>query len=383
MKELKAIARRKTMPVSAENAAAPQQQMPGWEDFMAQKKNGIDGNGERKPATPEQKQRMDVRLEELGGLFADSDIRWMLLGAMNISLYRGEYIGMHVDTDIGVDEDDLDKLVSLLPSKGYALFRTIAQSGPIFFEFVSARDARKDPYKLMIAAVDESGRLRDITDVALNPIDVYPLKRTEEGHLVTLLGSKLPKEWGVPQPIEFHGVLINLSPPTRVALYKLNSGRPHDTKDLQLLVASGALKSADLAEIDRIVEEEFERTRAFMHHILKDAICDLPIQTTPDNVFQRFMNQLELAERIGNNKYLIEALRSFSSHVAIVEDRSLESLLNVALAMFGIEEGRHKKIGCLSRICGERNIEVDVTLPAGLSRGLKAAVEMTTAASRE
>ncbi len=67
------------------------QERDPFDDFLEH----IDQNAERREPTSEEKTRMDNNLIKLGQIFSDSNLNWQLDGALNISLMKGEYIGIH------------------------------------------------------------------------------------------------------------------------------------------------------------------------------------------------------------------------------------------------------------------------------------------------
>lgn len=96
-----------------------QEENPFWEEEgISLSENDI----ERRLCTKKEKEDLDKSIEQLGNLFADADFYWQLDGALNISLYRGEYIGVHKDIDLSIDFRDLEKIEPFLNQKGFGLF---------------------------------------------------------------------------------------------------------------------------------------------------------------------------------------------------------------------------------------------------------------------
>ncbi len=94
------------------------QELGSFDYFMA----NIDKNEERRTPTPEEKERMDASLVQLGKIFGSSNTRWHIDGALNISLMKGEYIGIHKDVDISIEKDEIEKVDGQLARNGYGLF---------------------------------------------------------------------------------------------------------------------------------------------------------------------------------------------------------------------------------------------------------------------
>lgn len=117
------------------------QERDPFDDFMEH----IDQNAERRAPTPEEKQRMDANLIKLGKVFEGSDIKWHIDGALTISLIKGEYIGIHKDVDISIEQGELEKVDGQLERSGYGLFLSYQKDpneprGKKIMERVGARE---------------------------------------------------------------------------------------------------------------------------------------------------------------------------------------------------------------------------------------------------
>ena len=82
----------------------------------------IEDHLDRRPPTPEEREKMDRELIDLGNLMKDSNVWWQLDGALNISLSEGDYIGVHRDIDVSFLREDIPKLETYLKERGYGLF---------------------------------------------------------------------------------------------------------------------------------------------------------------------------------------------------------------------------------------------------------------------
>ena len=83
-----------------------EQRRPAWESFA----DKIDENFERRRPSNSETVEMNERLHHLADLFRDSKVEWLLDGALNISLLKGDWIGFHKDVDVSVEKDQLEML---------------------------------------------------------------------------------------------------------------------------------------------------------------------------------------------------------------------------------------------------------------------------------
>lgn len=177
----------------------------------------------RRTPTFEEQEKMDESINKLGNLFEGSNVRWQLDGALNISIMKGDYIGVHKDVDLSIESDDLEKLNDQLGIRGYGLFlSTDHPTDPTKrqMEHVGAQQFREAPEaNLMIAAVNEDGKIKE--NETLNYVDVHLVKRDEQGNPLGPGGVKLPSKWYEPQLKKYQEVEINLSHPAKVAYFKI------------------------------------------------------------------------------------------------------------------------------------------------------------------
>jgi hypothetical protein len=231
------------------------QERDAFDDFAAH----IDSNFERRKPTPEEAQQMDVNLAKLGKLFESSDIGWQLDGGLNISLLKGEYIGVHKDIDISIEESDLAKFYDVLKQSGYGLFLSYPRNprkpgGRYVMERVEGlKPLENRRGELMIAAVDEQGKLRE---ESFNYPDVHLVKRNQAGRPIGWGGVELPEKWFGARIIELKGTKIHLSHPAKVAYFKIHDTRNYDLADLRALAETGEITTDDVAEIERVVNAE-------------------------------------------------------------------------------------------------------------------------------
>lgn len=239
--------------MSEERAEFHLQELPPWDDFEV---NSVDENYERRQPTPEQREQMIRTLEELGDLMAGTDARWQLDGAMNISLYGGDFIGVHKDTDISVEPEDLPSLEGHLLRRGFALFESQTRddvNGPRRLKRVSADQVRRSGGEnVAVNRVDERGKI--IPGGDLNSIDLHLIRRDAEGRGVGNKGTPLPERWMFPSQRGMSGgPEISTSHPARTLYYKLYQGRNYDFTDLDRLAETGVLTEQDIDEVEQVL----------------------------------------------------------------------------------------------------------------------------------
>jgi hypothetical protein len=171
---------------------------------------------------------MDRYLRDLGNLLKDSDVRWNIDGALNISLMRGQYIGVHRDIDISLEEEDLEKLDEALGKKGYGIFLSENlpddPEGKRKLERVGVTAARNEQNRhLVIAKINEQGAITP--GEQLNYLDVHLIRRGKDGRTMAGEGVAMPESWDEARAVEFNGTELRLSHPAKVAYYKLRQGR--------------------------------------------------------------------------------------------------------------------------------------------------------------
>jgi hypothetical protein len=159
---------------------------------------------------------MDRYLRDLGNLLKDSDVRWNIDGALNISLMRGQYIGVHRDIDISLEEEDLEKLDEALGKKGYGIFLSENlpddPEGKRKLERVGVTAARNEQNRhLVIAKINEQGAITP--GEQLNYLDVHLIRRGKDGRTMAGEGVAMPESWDEARAVEFNGTELRLSHP--------------------------------------------------------------------------------------------------------------------------------------------------------------------------
>lgn len=274
-----------------------------------------DQQGIRREPTMDEKEKMDKSLLALGRLFEGTGIRWQLDGALNISLMRGEYIGLHKDVDISIEADQIQLLEKKLEEQGYGLFVSYLKNpaqprGKKVMErvdasaFLKVAEANNETH-LKIAAVDEKGLIREAGD--LNFIDTHVVKRVD-GDPVGWGGVRLPQEWYDPEPLAFQGVELLLSKPAKVTYFKLHDTRVYDHMDLKLLAESGKMTMKDVEQVASVIDVE---QQVFMKHaevFFNSMFARLEPKMTKEQVQKAFVSDHVVEKRLADSAGQLDEL---------------------------------------------------------------------------
>lgn len=306
-----------------------------------------DKGDERREPTDAEREQMNENMQKLGNIFEGSDVSWQLDGALNISLMKGEYIGVHKDVDLTIDPDDLEKLEQQLFSKGYGLFLSSEHEDPKKrkMEWASAGEFREAPEEhLMIAAVDEQGKIRE--GESLNFLDVHLVKRDEEGRPLGFGGVPLPEKWYEPQQTTFQEAEINLSHPAKVAYFKLHGKRGFDQTDLRALAETGKLTMDDVNEIENVLKQEFENRKTAVSTIIERVAPNITKDSKPEEIYEVLIQDQDVAGRIKKEEDK-ERVRKLAELITEQDDKSSDNIKRVVLDAAGIEVGiseQHDKL---------------------------------------
>ena len=332
------------------------QERDPFEDFMGH----IDQDAERRKPTEEEKQRMDSNLIQLGKIFEGSDIKWQIDGGLNISLVKGEYIGIHKDVDISIEESELEKIDAQLKKTGYGLFLSHLKNpkepkGKKVMERVSAKkfsEAEQD--HLMIASVDEKGKIKE--GKTLNFIDVHLIKRNNEGKPTGWSGVELPEKWFEPQPTTFQGQEVNLSHPAKTAYFKLHGTRNYDQTDLQKLVETGSLTLEDVGEIQQAFNQESLIRKDEAETLIGRVADNLNPEMTADEIFEVFAEEPRIAKSL---EHISDQLKVLCQKVE-TSDKSKDVIMSLTAETFNFakaEAAQQNKIDELKRWV-EENMQI-------------------------
>jgi hypothetical protein len=301
----------------------------------------IDQNegGIRRIPKLEEREAMDSDINKLGKIFGGSNVRWQLDGALNISLMKGEYIGVHKDVDLSIEADDLEKLDDQLGQQGYGLFlstehptdktkRQMERVGPRQFREASGVHP-------MIVAIDEYGKIKE--NEKLNYIDVHLIKRDKEGNPLGHGGVKLPVKWCEPQPKEYQGTEINLSHPAKVAYFKIHGTRSLDANDLRILTEIGDLKVEDVDEISQVFEEEFSTRRQSAEAIVSGITAKITSKTSVEGIYEAFATEPTIAEKLERDGSIQVVLKELAKRISET-DKSSEQVKKLSFQIFNVEK---------------------------------------------
>ena len=337
-----------------------EQERPPWETFDTK----VDENFRRKEPTGPETANMNESLHQLAELFRDSQVTWLLDGALNISLFKGDWIGLHKDVDISVERDQLSQLEAEFEAKGYAMFFSIPPKdgkGNYTMRRVGADDfARAQESHLTIAAIDDDGRILD--DKALNYLDIHIIARDENGHAISPTGSILPEGWFRPLPLKTDsGDAINLSQPARIAYYKIRSEREYDFTDLERFAETGYLTEAGLDAVARVCQNDFQLGLEKGEREIGKVFTQMKPGATAEDVFGIFLTIPALAARISEHTEETYRLVARLYAEAYAQDGSggareaFESLLR-HYQIYEREEERQKRIDDLKTIAAAAKV---------------------------
>ncbi len=263
-----------------------------------------DTSEQRREPTSEEHERLDRNLAQLSELFAGSGVRWNLDGAINISLVRGEYIGIHKDVDISVETEDIAKLDEALGRKGYGLFLSYpkdpaAERSMNTMERVGAgRFSHEHSNNLMIAAIDEQGKIQESGGPQLNFIDVHLIERDETGNARGFGGVEIPNIWAEKIRTEYQGHELYVSHPAKVAYYKLHGVRAYDMNDVRLLCEAGVLSLNDAKDLRAIMEREFQTRNAGVAKLCEQFSGEMKPGMDAGQIEHIFLNNPAVAARL-------------------------------------------------------------------------------------
>lgn len=307
--------------------------------------DNIKENDERREATAEEKKIMDANLIKLGKIFKNSDLKWHLDGALNISLLKGEYIGIHKDVDISVEKFELRKLDNHLGKSGYGLFLSYSKNpgdpkSKKIMERVGADkfgEAQKDGF--MIASIDKDGKIDE--EENLNLIDVHIIERNSNGKPIGSNDTELPNEWFEARSIDFKGEKLNIAQPIKVAYYKLHGIRNYDKTDLKKLAETGELNLDDVNNLEKIFEEEFATTLPKIEAIFKPFEGKIDEKADSEEIFDFFIEELSKTRKIEEPDYPI--IKELSKQLSRSTDKSSKTMAKLTYQIAEIEKRNNSR----------------------------------------
>jgi hypothetical protein len=298
----------------------------------------LDTHDEIELPTDEERAKMDHDLKEFNTIFAESDIDYYIDGGLIVSMMRGEYMRTHKDIDISVARDDLEKLDKLLLSKNYGLFRVYPKNpndprSVNVFERMSGEDLHSGEEEfLMIASINEQGKINDDTRLNFMDVHVIETKKTQKG----FSGVELPQEWFRPRDVIFRGQKFKIAHPAILAYIKLHRKRPYDQTDLHNLAETDELSSVDIDAIERAIEQEFENNTTAVSNIIKRVAPNITQDSTAEDVFDALMQDKDVADRIKKEEDK-ERVHKLAELITRQDDKSSENIIRVVIDAAGVE----------------------------------------------
>ena len=241
------------------------EERPVWEEFLGGETNEA---GEYKEPTTQQKEKLQKRLKRLAEIFDGSDFPWVLDGGTNISLYGDKQIRDHKDLDIGILQNDIKRINTLLEANGFAIFFSFEESGRRLMRKLTKEEIN-NPQEILfegyltIGKVDEQGKTERSTNEPCNFMDLHVHQQDGQGNVLGFTGVKIPEKYFAPFKKEMPDEsIINLSQPIMVAYYKIHGNRDYDITDLKKLKPH--LNQESIFNLKQILDKEVEQ--------IKDAI---------------------------------------------------------------------------------------------------------------
>lgn len=301
-----------------------------FEEFFGEEGGLEKEDIERRPCTQKEKEKLDASIEKMGDLFAGADFFWQMDGALNVSLYHGDYIGIHKDIDISIDENEIDKVEEFLDKKGYGFFLSNwrEEDKPRVFERVSAEKIKKNKQHQIIASSINSDGSRVSAD-SLSNIDMHLIRRNEEGEYVGHEFTKLPKKWFKPKVISFHGRSINCSHPALVAYYKLFMDRAYDENDLKFLAQSGQLTERDVEDIENTFNSHIENLQEIIRGFVNRVFAQIIELENSEEIFNVMINDELVQDMRRDHPELPKWIKDLADKFVNEADKTPEKLAGI------------------------------------------------------
>lgn len=312
------------------------EQINPWDDLGENFKDMT----ERRKIKPEEAEKINLSLKQLGKIFNESGVNWHLDGALNISLMKGEFIGMHKDIDISIERNNLEKLEAFLNKKEYAFFHSYysQETDKNIMRRVGHSDVGKSMHgNYLIASINKEGKL--IKRDNLSTIDLHITERNTKGLPINKLGIELPEKWHNPQQTIIMSETINLSHPALIAYHKLQFWREYDMKDLYILAELNKLTLEDVNEIRDVIEKNLSVAEQMGEKIMSEIADQIKKDSTLDEIFNKLSSHPALKDFSKNKK---EALLNFAQKIFESEDKSNDSILKLAYVYFEVDKRRQQ-----------------------------------------
>lgn len=227
----------------------------------------VRGLSEEKP-TPEREKMILEKLDEFARIFDDAGINYVLDGALNISLYGQKFFREHRDIDFSVFSKDMPKLAEALEASGYALFKFPKNTDERLKEGVLPHELmRPDEIDISKIARERTFFLKvkenfEIDTKNYECFDIHALDQNENGDIVRLNGTVIPKELYADNPKyeTVSGKQIQLSHPVILVYFKFLEGRDHDLNDLEYALKEGFVSKEDLQKASNLLKQDEEKS---------------------------------------------------------------------------------------------------------------------------
>jgi len=296
---------------------------------------------ERRQLSEKEEEILDRKLQKLSQLMNGAEVQWRMDGAINISVMRRKYIGIHKDVDISIDDKEVEKLDEYLGRNGYGLFIKIEKKeGLKKMVRVNASDFRnKGNQCCEIAAIDEYGRI--IENEALRFIDVHIVDTNDSGEYLMGDGTVFPKKWFNPIKTEFHGAELNLSHPAKIVFFKLNTGRPYDEADIKILVSLGKISKDDITDMKKIFSSSLKNQFSKSIEILREVYKNLSGSENSEQITSALLQHPEIAKYIENPNDL-QAIRKIAEEFSLQDDVSFDKFKDIAFKFSEVEDQKRQ-----------------------------------------
>jgi len=327
------------------------EERPFWGEFRG---GEIDKVGEYRKPTPEQKERLEKRLERLSEIFENADFQWYLDGAINISLYKDEQIRDHKDLDISVFREDLAKLNELLAEQDFTIFVNYEENGKRLMRKITVEElATLEKPDLSICKTGPDGKIQRNTEDPFNFVDLHIHSKDAEGNTVVFYnGATLPKEFFNPVKKKLpNGKEINLSQPAIVAYHKLHSDRPYDLTDLEKL--RPYLQEKDFLMLRESFAREAEKTEMAMREKIQEVWESLRqvLELTRDSrvINETIWRHPDLQKRRSDRR-VSEFVSAISQYVSENPDITFDDFLDQSFAILNPQKRAEQKLEIIAHL---------------------------------
>jgi hypothetical protein len=233
---------------------------------FVEKVQRVKGISEQKP-TPEREKVILEKLDEFAGIFEDAGIHYVLDGALNISLYGKKFFREHRDFDFSVFAQDMPKLAQTMEANGYALFKFTKETDDKLKDGILLHELiRPNEIDISIISRNRTFFLKVKDDLEIDAdnyesYDIHALDQNENGDVVRLNGTVIPKEYYLNNPKyeTKSGKQMQLSHPVILTYYKLLEGRKHDLNDLEYALEKGFVSKDDLLRASQLLKQDEEK----------------------------------------------------------------------------------------------------------------------------